>query len=76
MGMSTSGRYGNIAWYERRPDRRADCGQWVETYPARSVRLVDGVPPGIPVCRRHATPEEIEQRRLHLLGPTSPSENT
>ena len=55
--VSTAGTSGSIAWYERRPNRCADCGQFVETFPARSVR--GGA--ALPVCRKHATAEELRQ---------------
>ena len=59
--VSTAGRYGNIAWYERVPNRCVDCGQFVSTFPARSVR--DGA--AVPVCPKHATAAEVaEKERL------------
>ena len=58
MGMSTAGTSGSIAWHERRPNRCVDCGHFVETFPAYSVR--DGA--AFPVCRRHSTTAELAER--------------
>ena len=56
--VSTAGTSGNIAWYERVPNRCVDCGRFVETFPAYSVR--EGA--AWPVCRRHATGVELAER--------------
>ena len=56
--VSTAGTHGSIAWYERVPNRCVDCGRFVETFPAYSVR--EGA--AFPACKRHATKEELAER--------------